>query len=271
MKYEAKADDNGDGTGDTNQTTGSNTWPADTYPISNSRKLVSTAAGYPVANISQTTAITAASSYTNGCSTGCHLITEAEWMTIAQNVLSVASNWTDAGGTTHVVGTGYIYSGHNDSSPNSALVADTNDVNGYTNTGNSSPSNQLRTLTLTNGEVIWDLAGNVWEYTQGNIGGGQQPGLLGESAYANREWNNSSLLMNGLSALSQPSSTGILGVNWYSTSGIGTLYSNYEETVLHALFRGGRWNYNINAGVFGLSLINAPSVQFMGGGFRVTK
>lgn len=249
MKYEAKADNDGDGIGDINQNTGYNTWPADSYPISASRKLVSTAVGYPVANISQTTSISAASSYTTGCASGCHLITEAEWMTIAQNVLSVAGNWS--GGA---VGSGYIYSGHNDNVPATAIEADANDANGYVNTGSAS-GNQKRTLILTNGEVIWDLAGNAWEWTQGTIAGGQQPGLSGESAYACKQWNNGSLLMNGLSALSQPSSTGIAGITgWNSTQGIGQLYSNYGEVAARAFLRGGCWNSGSDAGVLTLNL-----------------
>src|SRR5450759_2433428 len=143
---------------------------------------VSTAAGTPWVSISQTTAITNSANVAN-C-TGCHLISEAEWLTIAQNVLSVASNWSSG-----TVGTGYIYSGHNDNAPANALAADPSDANGYageTNTG----GNQKRTLALSNGQVIWDLAGNVWEWTAGTIASGLQPGLSGESAYAWKEWNN---------------------------------------------------------------------------------
>src|SRR5665648_508893 len=121
----------------------------------------SQATGTPWVSITQTTSLSTA---TAACS-GCHLITEAEWMTLAQNVLSVASNWSSGS-----VGSGYIYSGHNDNSPANSLAADSNDNNGYSGTGNSSPSNQRRTLTLTNGEVIWDMAGNVDEWTSGTIG-----------------------------------------------------------------------------------------------------
>ncbi len=265
MKYEAKADDNGDGIGDTSQTTGYNTWPVNTYPISATRKLVSTAAGYPVANISQTTSISAASSYTANCASGCHLITEAEWMTIAQNVLSVPGNWS--GGS---VGSGYIYSGHNDNVPATAIEADVSDTNGYVNTGNTS-GNQKRTLTLTNGEVIWDLAGDVYEWTQGTVAGGQQPGLSGESAYAWKQWNNGSLLMNGLPALSQPGSTGISGITWNSSSDIGQLYSNYGEAAARAFLRGGYWGDGSDAGVLALNLSGSSGDTSSRLGLRVSR
>jgi Tfp pilus assembly protein PilE len=147
---------------------------------------------YPWGNISQTSAI-ADSPSVAGC-TGCHLITEAEWMTIAQNVLGVASNWSG-----NAVGSGYIYSGHNDNSPSNALAASSDDSDGYYGTGNSSSdtittggmigASQRRTLALSNGEVIWDLAGNVWEWTSGQTNGttAQQPGISG-LGYAWREW-----------------------------------------------------------------------------------
>jgi hypothetical protein len=267
MKYNAKADDNGDGIGDTNQTTGYNTWPADTYPISASRKLVSTAAGYPVANISQTTAITAASTYTANCPSGCHLITEAEFLTIAQNVLSVPSNWS-----TGTVGSGYIYSGHNDNAPATALEASTDDNNGYYGTGNVSPSNQKRTLTLSNGEVVWDLAGNVYEWTTGTIASGQQPGLAGEVAFAWKQWNNSALLQNGLPASAMPAYTGITGASdWSSTQGIGQLYSNYGDTSTRGFLRGINWGYGSTAGVLALYLSVSPSTSTAATGFRVAR
>lgn len=268
MKYEAKADDDGDGIGDTNHATTDNTWPASpgTYPISAARKLVSTAAGYPVGLITQTAAITAASSYTSNCDTGCHLITEAEWMTIAQNVLSVPSNWS--GGS---VGDGYIYNGHNDNSPSDALEASADDDDSYYGTGQSSPSDQRRTLVLTNGEVIWDFAGNLLEWTNQTIAGNQQPGLSGESAYATKEWDNASLLMNGLPILSKPTSTGISSVTWNSSSRVGKLYSNYGETSEHAFLRGGNCFNGTVAGILYLHLGATPSSSSNTYGLRVAK
>src|SRR5680860_750159 len=171
---------------------------------------VSTAAGTPWVSISQTTAITNSQNVAN-C-TGCHLITEAEYLTIAQNVLSVASNWN--GG---VVGNSYIYSGHNDNVPASALAV-TNPADGYSDTGNVS-GNQKRTLTLSNGEVIWDFAGNVWEWTLGTIST-VEPGVTG-SGYATRDWNS---ITNQGTILPNPNpiNTGISGANvWDANSGIG--------------------------------------------------
>jgi len=225
---------------------------------------ISTSGTLPWVNISKTTAI-ANSPNVAGC-TGCHLITEPEYMTIAQNVLSVASNWSSG-----TVGTGYIYSGHNDNAPANALATDPSDANGYsgeTNTG----GNQRRTLTLSNGEVIWDLAGNVYEWTNATITGNQQPGLSGESAYAWKQWNNGSLLMNGLPYNSQPASTGIAGITgWSSTQGIGQLYSNYGETAVRAFLRGGYWNDWGGAGVLALKLNFVSSDTYAGLGFRVSR
>lgn len=127
---------------------------------------VSTASGAPWTSITQTAAITTA---TAACA-GCHLTTEAEWMTIAANVLSVPSNWSSG-----TVGTGYIYQGHVNDNPGSGLSASTDDtdgLNGITGGTGAVGSNSRRTLTLSNGEVIWDFSGNVWEWTNATIAGG---------------------------------------------------------------------------------------------------
>jgi prepilin-type N-terminal cleavage/methylation domain-containing protein len=223
---------------------------------------ISQASGTPWVSISQTDAI-ADSPNVAGC-TGCHLIAEAEWLTIAQNVLSVASNWS--GGA---VGSGYIYSGHNDGSPNNALAADTNDANGYsgeTNTG----GNQRRTLTLTNGEVIWDLAGNVWEWTSGTSTTGQ-PGITGETGYAWKQWPNVTA-PGSLSYNPSPAATNLTGAGtWNSGNGIGQLYSYSGETALHGFRRGGAWNSGGSAGVLTLVLDYAPSGTSAAIGFRVSR
>jgi prepilin-type N-terminal cleavage/methylation domain-containing protein len=257
MKYEAKI---------AGQSNGNQTYSSAFVPESR-------ADGTPWVNITQTNAI-AESSTVVGC-TGCHLISEAEWMTIAANVLSVPSNWSSG-----TVGTGSIFSGHNDNTPGNSLAAPTDDSDGYNGTGNTAGQTattngvqgnaQRRTLTLTNGEVIWDFPGNVWEWTTGTIAGGQQPGLSGE-AYAWKQWNNPSLLMNGLPALSRPSTISGTVAGYSSTQGIGQLYSNYGEAGARSFIRGGDWNSNTIAGVLTLFLSNTPAGTGGSIGFRVSR
>ena len=226
---------------------------------------ISTATGTPWVSINQTTAI-ANSPNVSGC-TGCHLITEAEWMTIAQNVLGVASNW-DNGAGTHTVGTGYIYSGHNDNGPASALAAAA-DNDPYNGTGQTTPSNQKRTLTLSNGEVIWDLAGNVWEWTSGQTTGGQ-PGITGAGGNW-RQWNT---ISNPGTISPNPSATatGITNANnWTSAYGIGQIWSNTEEAGLRGFFRGGKWDDGGYAGVLALNLYRDPGYTNTSLGFRVSR
>jgi formylglycine-generating enzyme required for sulfatase activity len=225
----------------------------------------SQAAGAPWLSISQLTAITTSSA---AC-TGCHLITEAEYLTIAQNVLGVASNWS-----TGTVGSGFIYSVHTDNAPSSALAADTNDSNGYYGTGNVSPSNQRRTLTLSNGEVIWDLAGNVYEWTSGQTTGGQ-PGITGESAFDWKEWNATPMTTasfspsgpNPFPSYGTPAASG-----WNAgTNGIGRLYSHVGDSALRGFLRGGNWINGSSAGVLALALSFAPSSTNTYIGFRVSR
>ena len=199
---------------------------------------------------------------------GCHMITEAEWLTIAQNVLSVPSNWS--GGS---VGSGFIYSGHNDNSPSGALAASTDDNNGYSGTGNVFPSNQRRTLTLTNGEVIWDFAGNMWEWTAGLTASGtiSQPGVSGNNYLSFIEWPNVNIAGN-LSPNVFPSATGITGSeNWNSSNGIGKLNSFANDTVQHSFRRGGIYDGGANTGIFTLDLRYAASTASAYVSFRVAK
>lgn len=228
--------------------------------------------GSPVTNVDHPTAVTES---TRVC-TGCHLISEAEWMTIAQNVLSVASNWS--GGA---VGNGYIYRGNSDGGTNYPLPASANDSDGYYETGNNSGSGpqQKRTLTLSNGEIIWDFAGNAWEWTSYMTDGvtAHQAGMpsdsVGIGGYAIREWT--ALTTVGTLPVNQsPSGTGLSGSTaWNSSYGIGTVDSNANGTEQISFFRGGYYdsdNQQAKSGVLSLDLYT-PDFKQSHLGFRVAK
>ncbi len=226
----------------------------------------SRASGTAWTNISQVNSVSEAQT---ACS-GCHLITEAEWMTIVANVLSVGSNWSSG-----AVGSGYIFNGHGNSNPGAMLASSTDDTDGLFGitggTGNGSQYNNRRTLSLTNNEVIWDLAGNTWEWTNATITGAQ-PGAAGST------WRQYPTISNwgGLPAASRPSilssSPGVSGVTgWTSTNGIGQIRSNLTEAGTKAYRRGAGFGDAANGGVLTLSLEAAATDIFNNYGFRATR
>jgi prepilin-type N-terminal cleavage/methylation domain-containing protein len=225
----------------------------------------SQATGIPWTSISQDSAKTVSSAV---CS-GCHLVTEAEWMTIAQNILSVPSNWS--GGA---VGSGRVYIGDSDTDvgQTASLSADSNDNLGYAGTGNSAPSDQRRTLTLTNGSVIWDLSGNAREWTAGTTQGGQ-PGRPGNDWYFYHDWKGGITSLGTLAVNPSPVGTGIPGsTNWSSTNGIGSAWVNSNDTNLVGFIRGGSWDgYSVEAGILYFDSSRSPSFTAANLGFRVAK
>ena len=220
---------------------------------------VSAATGTPWVSIPWDTATTYSQNVA-GCS-GCHLISDEEWLTIAHNLVSQTSNWSSG-----VVGTGYIYSGHNDGSPNSALTASANDSDGYSGTGQSTGT-QRRTLTLSNGEVIWDLAGNANEWTSGSSN-------VQISTSSTAAWRNWSVITNG-NAIS-PNPTPVYGTpaasSFSNTSyGIGGIYASNSTSVYGSHIRGGRWGNGNNAGIFSFVQGNGTNQPDAFVGFRVAR
>jgi len=228
---------------------------------------------------------------------GYHLISDQEWMTIADNAANTGSNWF--GGT---VGTNFMYSGHNDNGPAGRLAASTDD-DGYSGTGDSASAcdgvysnfavgddtitgracaGQKRTYTLSNGNVIWDISGNVWEWTDAYIydsdGTKEMPlpatGWLEYTAVTNYK---------GLNYI-RPQDT-----SWSATQSIGRIYTDsncaygsdgaggYNETCgvydhnYHAFIRGGDWNDGADAGPLTLYLYNSPSYVYYNVGFRCAR
>jgi hypothetical protein len=116
---------------------------------------MSLAANQPWISINQTDAKTACATLGGQY----HLITNAEWMTIARSIEATATNWS-----TGTVNSGSINRGHTDNSPASTLAASTDD-DACSGTGQSCASfnDQRRTHVLANGQTIWDFSGNAKE------------------------------------------------------------------------------------------------------------
>ena len=196
------------------------------------------------------------------------LITNTQWMSIARNIENVKSNWSSG-----TVGTGYIYSGHNDNTPANSLAASTDDNDGYSGTGQSS-GYQRRTLFLSNGQCIWDFAGNVWNWCSDTIQSKDQPDGFNDDGTENNagfKWfgynqadsdleyidetdlGNTTLSRNDL----------FMRGNYNSSNGVGRIYTNSNRssasTIVRGFLRSGAWSHGSNAGSLALALSDGPS------------
>jgi len=196
------------------------------------RHIASVATGYPITNVGHDEAI-------NYCqSIGAHLITNQEWMTIADNVAKQPENWT--GGS---VGTGMLFSGV------------------------SSPRN----LTLSNGSVIWDMA--YTQQIQSDANDTRTPisaskcsssGSLGWCEFAKGAGTNPYITSwaPGISAtqFAPPNS------EWNSTQGVGLI--NVDTFNDGIFFRGG--GNGSQVGIFTVDFSHGGSSSAYGGnvGFR---
>jgi formylglycine-generating enzyme required for sulfatase activity len=246
MKYEAKIQ----GISDGNQTYSSSYVPE------------SRASGTPWVNISQTNAISECASLGGNY----RLMTNAEWTSIARNIESVNSNWSEGS-----VGSGYLSRGF------SASTTEAPGIDTYTNTAPApytgdeylynTGANQVgsvpishvykRTSMLSNGQAIWDIAGNVWEWTSSTCSQGSGDGYWYPSTWI--EWSDANLA-DYEKPFFGPSS------NYTSSSGVGKYYGC--NVTGNAVARGGYWNNGINSGVFSFNLNRSVSIEIPYIGFR---
>jgi hypothetical protein len=163
-----------------------------------------------------------------------HLINNNEWMSITRNAQDIDSNWTLG-----TVGSGALFRGNSDSG---ASLDNTNPLTGI----------NTRTLTLSNGAVIWDMAGNVWQWTD-NL---QTSAINTTAEWV--EWNSGNIA-SGAIDLYGPAD------GYLSAQGMGQVYGG---TLNNAFLRGGYWSNASYAGVFTLYLFYAPGLQSYTVGFR---
>ncbi|WP_412732660.1 glycine-rich domain-containing protein [Minisyncoccus archaeiphilus] len=179
MKYEAKIQGNEDG----NQTYSPTFVPE------------SRASGTPWANISQTDAITECASLGSGY----HLITNDEWTSLARHIATQPSNWS-----TGIVGSGVLSRGYSasnsyasDGFTNTVLAPTTGTANdvynvGANTLGSTGTFTLKRTHNLANGNIVWDLAGNVYDWNSDTCTQGSGEGNWYNSG-AWIDWDNTNL------------------------------------------------------------------------------
>jgi len=203
---------------------------------------------------------------------GGHLITNAEWMTIARNIEAQASNWQSG-----VVGSGCLYGGHMDNLPASKLATSDDGTPYYGTLDSSSDAVKCpfevnvagakaskRTMVLSNGEVIWDVSGNVWEWVDEQC--------ANASGYSSTYWYNSGAWVEWTHASLSDYEEFVAGPSdssYDSTKGVGKYYGC--TTNGNALLRGARWSNGVNAGVFTMAFNLSPSKSADNLGFRCVR
>jgi formylglycine-generating enzyme required for sulfatase activity len=113
---------------------------------------------------------------------------------------------------------------------------------------------QMRTHILSNGEILWDLAGNVWEWNDM-----QCDTTAWYSGAAWSEWSSANLT---------DSEKYMAGPNGSLTSANGAGQYCGCTVSGNALLRGGGWGASTYDGEFSIRLDNAPSVTGASIGFR---
>jgi hypothetical protein len=251
-----------------------------------------------------------------------------DWMQLVGVALHDERNWTNANGNGLVEPTdGVIFRGHTDGrnrNGNTATalpidVTDTNDYTlGYYGTGDGTEYasfadgvndlDQRRTLVLANGMasrdfgvplnhavVIWDVAGNVWEWTRGLVAArievsasGTQPGgdrfLGGAAQWA--EFNSDEVRASSMPDWWKPVLPHFENQVLDSTAGAGTYYDGTSATGaafnagssfgsdFASVRRGGHWSNSglqQNSGVATTILESGPDDRRAGVGFRAVE
>lgn len=218
------------------------------------------------------------------------LITAKEHQAIVRNVESTVVNWS--GGS---VGSGIINGGHSDSAVSGTAVADGlvvsgssllsagNGTDSYAGTGQSSSDamgsggEQKRTWTLSNGEIIWDIAGNARDEVDAD-------GLGGTVSYTGPASSNfyetDAAAFTSMAATLVSSNSVSLSASLFSplTSGlqhathcIGRYYILSGSNTGRVISRGGNFSSSNNPGIYAGDFDDGAASTGSSAGFRCTK
>lgn len=224
---------------------------------------VSQTSGTPWVSISQLNAIAACSSLGNGA----HLITNAEWMMLVNDIVNQGTNWTTGTVGSGILARGFVNTGNTAVAPSTGTGYEYN--TGANTVGASGTIDYRRTLNLANSQVIWDLSGNVWEWTNDTItGSNSQATPTGWKEYtAVTNWG----ALTSNDTMPTNNSTLCGGSACTSSNGIGRFYTDTTLTNTCAFIRGGNWGSGSNAGAFALLLDSVPTNANTHIGFRCAR
>ena len=258
-----------------------------------SDQAVSQATGAPYTGVSKNDAVTKCA----GMGSGYDLLTNDRWQSMVRHIELVADNWS--GG--NVGSSGGLSQGHSYSVSNGALAASSDDNKGCHGTEQTCDgrtwNKQRRTHTLSNGEVIWDVSGNAWEWVKDdnsddssddssdNDGADNSDadnsdadsGVYGDNAYMSQVTSTSHTTARSLSggttvtarvAKDQFGPNGdysALNSGHYGGLGYGHLNENGGTVI-----RGGSWSSGEYGGIFQVSLADSNDGDLMASsiGFR---
>ena len=262
MKYEAKAwsDDNSntivdsgevdaDGCGEPSCSTSN--WAV--IPI---YKPASVETGLPWRHISQAQAIQACDALNDVGETNFALISNPEWMAIARNIEAQDVNWT--GGT---VGIGQLFQGNNGYNTPSSY-----NIGGIPDGGTG--RNPKAMHVLSNGEEVWDISGNVWNWVDWNVIPANKAyySVDGNPVGNYRELNLLDTLIGPTDEMNpetwQPSNA-----SYDSNQGVGQYHAGPNSSG-GAAFRGGRYDDGIYTGIYALFIKRDSSTSGVDIGFR---
>jgi VCBS repeat-containing protein len=220
----------------------------------------SSSTGTPWVNITATAAKTECSDL----GVGHDLISNREWMAISYLIENQAQNWSVS------VGSGVLIRGNSDGINGMLSISDVNDP--YDQTGNSTISGweQRRTFYTSVTDLLWDFAGNAWEWVDWTTGGAFDVGF---NACTPEAWwelydipSVCSPIPNSLDYA--PNNPNAISTATYNASyNLGRIYVT-SNPLWGAAIRGG---YNVdgdNAGIYSLALDAASSDSAFNIGFR---
>jgi prepilin-type N-terminal cleavage/methylation domain-containing protein len=224
-------------------------------------------ASNPWVSITQTNAIARC----QALGAGYHLITNDEWMLLARDIEAQGSNWSGGAVDSGNLAKGYAANALGGVTPDTFTNGwyAPNSGPGYEyNTagdtvGNTGNIKYRRTHNLANGQVIWDLGGNVREWTSTTAATIDLPPY---SAL----WRE----FNTIASWGNIGNQGPTNNAMTTAQSVGRIYTDYDgptpsgDTV-HAFLRGGLYD-DSTSGLFMMNLSNGPSYSSSNIGFRCT-